>query len=777
MAATTWRAPEALPRRLPKPYADYQLLEFIAAGGFGVVYEASSPRYPGQRLALKFLAPRDDALAPTVLTLFQEETRVGQVSRSQYLAGTRELLDLTRCAEPGWPARAVVMEFLEPSLAALIQSCRRSSTKLPVGLWLGWLQDLARGLEELHVRERLAHRDIKLSNLFFRLAGNRRYTGPASLHPDHARCAIGDFGLIARLGEVPAARPGQDGWKAPELFDGPAEGIVTQVLRALRGVIEEPPPWLFQLVDGATEPHPAPPPSGAGRPRADRLANPAEDVFAFGLVLLALATVVEGPPKWLIDLARDCTRPDPAQRPRTADLYRRLRPDWGDQERLIRESGYQPDQHAHFVGRQYVFDTFEEFAARRTDRGGVFLIEAAAGLGKTALLTEWLRRTGLSPGFYFRYRDGRVRASAMPEMIFRQLCSQFGVDRALPAGEHEYRAALEQLLRDIAHEKLSPSQRLLLFVDGLDEADDPTRAVQFLPHTALPRAVFWVVSSRPPAGPNDHLRGLRGEARVYPLDSQSEANLTDLAQYFRDRLAGRLAPGQDEQLARSAGGMFQLGKLFADAIRDGALTVGQALDRPAHWATLTPAQLYVAFYRESWERIERGLGNEERDRLSEFACLLAAAQTWVNEKQVREILSERGRHAWTPGQFDRVSKALRWLCERRRMESYGIAGYYLQLAHQTIREFLISEEHEGPARLDLEEMHAHVGECYCRQAEREGGWDRVDPYGRSYAVRHLLRAKDRRHLAQAAALLTRLDYLQATLGDEPPEDTPAVSNL
>jgi hypothetical protein len=134
------------------------------------------------------------------------------------------------------------------------------------------------------------------------------------------------------------------------------------------------------------------------------------------------------------------------------------------------------------------------------------------------------------------------------------------------------------------------------------------------------------------------------------------------------------------------------------------------------------------------------------------------------------MLRDRQGHGWTANSFDRALRALSWLCERRKMEHHGISGCYVQLNHQTVREFLTSEEYAGPTRLDLEETHAHIGIYYCRQAEAEADWQRVDPYGRFYAVRHLLRANDRTHLATAADLLTRLDYLQATLGDEPPDN-------
>jgi hypothetical protein len=68
----------------------------------------------------------------------------------------------------------------------------------------------------------------------------------------------------------------------------------------------------------------------------------------------------------------------------------------------------------------------------------------------------------------------------------------------------------------------------------------------------------------------------------------------------------------------------------------------------------------------------------------------------------------------------------------------------------------------------LAEIHTAVGNHYRAEGERQG-WCRIDPYGRFFAVRHLLAAGDRESARQAAELLTNLDYLQGTLGEVPPE--------
>src|SRR5207245_2344689 len=125
--------------------------------------------------------------------------------------------------------------------------------------------------------------------------------------------------------------------------------------------------------------------------------------------------------------------------------------------------------------------------------------------------------------------------------------------------------ALTTLLRDIAREKIGAEARVLLFVDALDEADEPDRAVQFLPRLPLPPGVFVIVSSRPRIGERDHLAPLRAAgAHEFPIAGNAKLNLDDLEDYLQDRLAGNLGKGQARALAEKLAGIFQLAVYFVE---------------------------------------------------------------------------------------------------------------------------------------------------------------------------------------------------------------------
>jgi hypothetical protein len=493
------------------------------------------------------------------------------------------------------------------------------------------------------------------------------------------------------------------------------------------------------------------------------------DLYSFGLVLRKLAAITEGDPKWLMDVADDCTQAEPEKRPRAADLFLRLAPDWDEQVRLIREAGRRPEEHPNFEGRTFITqDTFEPFAQSCRDRGGVFVIEGPAGVGKTALLTNWPGQAGQPFGFYFRYRDNRTRAAAMPRALTEQLCRSFELEFREPASEQDWTGYLERLCADIARQPNAP-QRLLIFVDGLDEADNPAHAVGFIPK-ALPRGMFVIASTRPPAQ-GDHLALLRSAGgRIYRLCADDPNNLQDVRAYLGKQLRGRVSAAQADILARNTGGIFLLARLLFEAIDSDQLTVVDAVQQSQSWADLDPSQRLFAYYRESWQRI---CASEDAESLGIFAGLMAAVFNWISEEQLERILSwyerellRRTARLWTAFRLRAVLRLLTWFLERRD-GTQGARGPFYQIRHPSVRDYLVSADGPVPPS-GLEEIHAAIGNYYRAEAERYG-WSRLDPYGRFFAVQHLLAAEKRECTEQAVELLTNLDYLQGTLGEMPPE--------
>lgn len=148
------------------------------------------------------------------------------------------------------------------------------------------------------------------------------------------------------------------------------------------------------------------------------------------------------------------------------------------------------DRTTNFVGRDYVFDAIDRFIASHAS--GYFVIQAPPGLGKSALMAEYVRRTGCIAHFNSRAL-GVTGASQFLQNVCAQLIADAGLSYpALPSEATRDGAFLLELLREAG-------EPLVITVDALDEVDasmHPDGAnVLFLPPT-LPDGVHFVMTRR-----------------------------------------------------------------------------------------------------------------------------------------------------------------------------------------------------------------------------------------------------------------------------------------
>ncbi|MEG4595848.1 transcriptional regulator [Microcoleus sp. F8_C2] len=140
-----------------------------------------------------------------------------------------------------------------------------------------------------------------------------------------------------------------------------------------------------------------------------------------------------------------------------------------------------------FGGRQFVFETFEQFITDNPH--GYFTIVGDAGMGKSSIVAKYVWEHK-SPCYFNILVERRNRPELFLKSIRRQLIDRY----QLPNSED---ADLPTLLAQVAG-KLTAGDRLVIAIDALDEVEqeEPGENLLHLP-TTLPNNVYFLLTRRP----------------------------------------------------------------------------------------------------------------------------------------------------------------------------------------------------------------------------------------------------------------------------------------
>lgn len=182
-----------------------------------------------------------------------------------------------------------------------------------------------------------------------------------------------------------------------------------------------------------------------------------------------------------------------------------------------------------FVGRDYVFAAIDEFLT--TNRSGCFTVVGDPGEGKSAILAEYVRRTGCVAHFNL-CAQGINRTSQCIKSINAQLTARYGLSIGQPPPDPwEYGAHWEELLRQ-ATSKLDDGDQLVIAIDALDEVDmigHPLGTnILFMPRY-LPDGVYFVLTRRRLDVPFVNTAA----QQTYNLLQHREGSLRDIRTYIR----------------------------------------------------------------------------------------------------------------------------------------------------------------------------------------------------------------------------------------------------
>ena len=190
------------------------------------------------------------------------------------------------------------------------------------------------------------------------------------------------------------------------------------------------------------------------------------------------------------------------------------------------------DKTEGFVGRKFVFDAIEEFLQPKSS--GYFIIEADPGVGKSAILAEYVRRTGCIA--YFNVRSqGITSASEFLKSVCTQLIERYNLPYPKELHPDNTRDGnfLARLLDEIV--RANPALPLVIAVDALDEVDLKSQTeganVLYLP-ASLPNGVYFIVTKRPTPVPL-----VVNKSRIFDLMQYQAQSLEDVRTYIRQRIS------------------------------------------------------------------------------------------------------------------------------------------------------------------------------------------------------------------------------------------------
>jgi hypothetical protein len=186
----------------------------------------------------------------------------------------------------------------------------------------------------------------------------------------------------------------------------------------------------------------------------------------------------------------------------------------------------------NFVGREYVFAAIDSFLSNQSK--GYFIIEGDPGIGKTAILAEYVRRTGC-----VAYFNRGTTSFEFLKSVCTQLAVRYDLSNPLLSPEAtNYIDSFEELLKKVS-ERIEPDEKLVIAVDALDEVNLNSHPfgvnILYLPRS-LPKDIYFIMTCRPRVN-----LPLVVDALQPPLDLMKhyDENLQDVQVYITNTLKER----------------------------------------------------------------------------------------------------------------------------------------------------------------------------------------------------------------------------------------------
>ncbi|WP_437747128.1 AAA family ATPase [Sorangium sp. So ce1504] len=422
--------------------------------------------------------------------------------------------------------------------------------------------------------------------------------------------------------------------------------------------------------------------------------------------------------------------------------------------------GIERSRHERFFGREDVLAAIDRHLDGAATSGRWVLVTGGPGMGKSAILSRWLdvqEQRGHRAPHHFLRRD--VMDWDRPEAVARSLSAQ--IEALYPAQkdtEARPESRLLELLAKVSKHELAPrGERLVLVVDGLDEARSDGAGQNplpsFLPY-ALPPRVHALCASRPQY---PHLGWLesRGNVRRIDLDAPAWAGSNEQAcRAFWGDQAPRFMPKLDPRLVEEAVIRAEGNLLYAVKLRE--------------WLEEQPVELrrverlprgLSGFLEQIWQQL-RSLPGEQFGLVASGLGLVCAAREALPLEEVEAAAGWKDVEAGED--FLRAARAL--LLEEP-VAWRGARAY--RPYHEAFRAFVA--EKLGLKR--MAELHRRLLETTARWPVAEGESDFRRRYAARHAIAHGLAAGERENVRRLCRDLGLLERLCREDGSAALEDT------
>ncbi len=352
------------------------------------------------------------------------------------------------------------------------------------------------------------------------------------------------------------------------------------------------------------------------------------------------------------------------------------------------------------VGRRWLATLADDFIAANSR--GYIALEANAGLGKTAF-AAWLAATRGYPHHFTTGAADRRSGPVALRSLSAQLIARYRLTEFSTAG-HLFRdlgseSTFQRVLRAAAAAAAGRAEKVVLVIDGLDEAEAQPGALPLGLPAALPDNVIVIVTARtgtdlPVSGPCEIMR----------IEATAADNVTDLREYVGrglqdlDRFPEELAVGPvAKRLAARSGGVWAYAVLVLAEIAEGRR-------RPDDLDSL-PADL-AAYYTQNMLRLRHDRDGWYAVTLPALASLAAAAEPVSMRLLARLADADDARISGL------LAGELRPFCDVAVRET----GPRYRLHHASFREFLAGDSLAGAAGGDG--LRAELREAVRRAHER-----------------------------------------------------------